>query len=155
MPSTDRKLELKAKTSVAQTGSQPYVYAKGLTVQGDGSEGHWSILVGESASKLVILNVGWQGVCGLVSGGGGVYFYWGAGSSPPSPPHTSNSDVRLHLVMIAGSEVICGFWSPKMFVNFSKSHYLYFMRFNFFLRGHLWVQPDCQSGPWLTKVKNP
>jgi hypothetical protein len=31
MPSTDRKLELKAKTSVAQTGSQPYVYAKGLT----------------------------------------------------------------------------------------------------------------------------
>jgi hypothetical protein len=31
MPSTDRKLELKAKTSVAQTGSQPYVYAKGLS----------------------------------------------------------------------------------------------------------------------------
>jgi hypothetical protein len=30
MPSTDRKLELKAKTSVAQTGFQPYVYAKGL-----------------------------------------------------------------------------------------------------------------------------
>jgi hypothetical protein len=30
MSSTDRKLELKAKTSVAQTGSQPYVYAKGL-----------------------------------------------------------------------------------------------------------------------------
>jgi hypothetical protein len=30
MPSTDRKLELKAKTSVAQTGSQPYVCAKGL-----------------------------------------------------------------------------------------------------------------------------
>jgi hypothetical protein len=32
MPSTDRKLELKAKTSVAQTGSQPYVYAKGLSL---------------------------------------------------------------------------------------------------------------------------
>jgi hypothetical protein len=32
MPSTDRKLELKAKTSVAQNGSQPYVYAKGLTL---------------------------------------------------------------------------------------------------------------------------
>jgi hypothetical protein len=31
MPSTDKKLELKAKTSVAQTGSQPFVYAKGLT----------------------------------------------------------------------------------------------------------------------------
>jgi hypothetical protein len=31
MPSTDRKLELKAKTSVAQTGSQLFVYAKGLT----------------------------------------------------------------------------------------------------------------------------
>jgi hypothetical protein len=31
MPSTDRKLELKAKTSVAQTDSQPYVYAKGLS----------------------------------------------------------------------------------------------------------------------------
>jgi hypothetical protein len=30
MQSTDRKLELKAKTSVAQTDSQPYVYAKGL-----------------------------------------------------------------------------------------------------------------------------
>jgi hypothetical protein len=30
MPSTDRKIELKAKTSVAQTDSQPYVYAKGL-----------------------------------------------------------------------------------------------------------------------------
>jgi hypothetical protein len=30
MPSTDRRLELKAKTSVAQTDSQPYVYAKGL-----------------------------------------------------------------------------------------------------------------------------
>jgi hypothetical protein len=30
MPSTDRKLDLKAKKSVAQTGSQPYVYAKGL-----------------------------------------------------------------------------------------------------------------------------
>jgi hypothetical protein len=33
MPSTDRKLELKAKTSVAQTDSQPYVYAKGLRNQ--------------------------------------------------------------------------------------------------------------------------
>jgi hypothetical protein len=32
MPSTGRKLELKAKTSVAQTGSQPYVYAKGLII---------------------------------------------------------------------------------------------------------------------------
>jgi hypothetical protein len=30
MPPTDRKLELKANTSVAQTGSQPFVYAKGL-----------------------------------------------------------------------------------------------------------------------------
>jgi hypothetical protein len=30
MPSTDRKLELKAKTSVAQTASQAAVYAKGL-----------------------------------------------------------------------------------------------------------------------------
>jgi translation machinery-associated protein 16 len=30
MPSTDRKLELKAKTSVAQTGLQPFVYAKRL-----------------------------------------------------------------------------------------------------------------------------
>jgi hypothetical protein len=32
MPSTDRKLELKAKTSVDQTGSQAAVYAKGLNV---------------------------------------------------------------------------------------------------------------------------
>jgi hypothetical protein len=32
MPSTDRKLELKAKTSVAQTASQAAVYAKGLTL---------------------------------------------------------------------------------------------------------------------------
>jgi hypothetical protein len=30
MPSTDRKLELKAKTSVAQTVSQTFVYAKEL-----------------------------------------------------------------------------------------------------------------------------
>jgi hypothetical protein len=30
MPSTDRKLELKAKTSMAQTASQADVYAKGL-----------------------------------------------------------------------------------------------------------------------------
>jgi hypothetical protein len=30
MPSTDRKLELKAKTSMAQTSSQATVYAKGL-----------------------------------------------------------------------------------------------------------------------------
>jgi hypothetical protein len=30
MPSTDRKLELKANTSVAQTASQAAVYAKGL-----------------------------------------------------------------------------------------------------------------------------
>jgi hypothetical protein len=32
MPSSDRKLELKAKTSVAQTASQTAVYAEGLTV---------------------------------------------------------------------------------------------------------------------------
>jgi hypothetical protein len=31
MPSTDRKLELKAKPSVVQTASQAVVYAKGLT----------------------------------------------------------------------------------------------------------------------------
>jgi hypothetical protein len=31
MPSTDGKLELKAKTSVVQTVSQPFVSAKGLT----------------------------------------------------------------------------------------------------------------------------
>jgi hypothetical protein len=30
MPSTGRKLELKAKASVAQTGSRPFVFAKGL-----------------------------------------------------------------------------------------------------------------------------
>jgi hypothetical protein len=32
MPSTDRKLELKAMTSVAQTVSQAAVYAKGSTL---------------------------------------------------------------------------------------------------------------------------
>jgi hypothetical protein len=32
MPSTDRKLELKAKTSVAQTALQAAVYAKGLII---------------------------------------------------------------------------------------------------------------------------
>jgi hypothetical protein len=36
MPSTDRKLELKAKTSVAQTASQAAVYAKGLKPAGYG-----------------------------------------------------------------------------------------------------------------------
>jgi hypothetical protein len=35
MPSTDRKLELKTKTPVAQTGSQPFVYAKGLKRSGE------------------------------------------------------------------------------------------------------------------------
>jgi hypothetical protein len=30
VPSTDRKLELKAKTSMAQTASQAAVYAKGV-----------------------------------------------------------------------------------------------------------------------------
>jgi hypothetical protein len=42
MPSTDRKLELKAKTSVSQTASQASVYAKELNftaiislIQGD------------------------------------------------------------------------------------------------------------------------
>jgi hypothetical protein len=30
MPSTDRKLELKAKTSMTQTASQASVYAKGI-----------------------------------------------------------------------------------------------------------------------------
>jgi hypothetical protein len=34
MPSTDRKLELKAKTSMAQTASQVAVYAKGLNDTG-------------------------------------------------------------------------------------------------------------------------
>jgi hypothetical protein len=33
MPSTDRKLELNAKTSVAQTASQAAVYAKGLKIK--------------------------------------------------------------------------------------------------------------------------
>jgi hypothetical protein len=39
MPSTDIKLELKAKTSVAETGSQPFVYDKGLTSALDGVGG--------------------------------------------------------------------------------------------------------------------
>jgi hypothetical protein len=38
MPSTDRKLELKAKTSMAQTASQTTVYAKGLTVVTEGGQ---------------------------------------------------------------------------------------------------------------------
>jgi hypothetical protein len=39
MPSTDRKLELKAKPSVAQTASQAAVCAKGLT---SSAEPKWS-----------------------------------------------------------------------------------------------------------------
>jgi hypothetical protein len=39
MPSTDRKLGLKAKTSVAQTASQTFVYVKGLTSALDGVQG--------------------------------------------------------------------------------------------------------------------
>jgi hypothetical protein len=38
MPSTDRKLELKAKTSMAQTASQAAVYAKGLNWSNGDSE---------------------------------------------------------------------------------------------------------------------
>jgi hypothetical protein len=55
MPSTDRKLELKAKTSVAQTGSQPFVYAKGLS----GSSGSWRGLWG-----LDGVGSGWEQVAG-------------------------------------------------------------------------------------------
>jgi hypothetical protein len=44
MPSTDRKLEVKAKTSVAQTGSQPFVYAKGLIRK----------------HRLLIVNIDWS-----------------------------------------------------------------------------------------------
>ena len=33
MPSTDRRLELKEKTSMAQTAGQAFVYAKGLRVK--------------------------------------------------------------------------------------------------------------------------
>ena len=38
MPSTDRRLELKEKTSMVQTIWQPVVYAKGLTGIGYGGE---------------------------------------------------------------------------------------------------------------------
>jgi hypothetical protein len=42
MPSTDRKLELKAKTSVAQTASQAAVCAKGLNHdEGTAQSVHW------------------------------------------------------------------------------------------------------------------
>jgi hypothetical protein len=45
MPSTDRKLELKGKTSVAQTGSQPYVYAKGLRESRKKKDSFWEMVV--------------------------------------------------------------------------------------------------------------
>jgi hypothetical protein len=51
MPSTDRKLELKAKTSVAQTGSQPFVYAKRLTVFG--GKFRLVLLLERKTSKLI------------------------------------------------------------------------------------------------------
>jgi hypothetical protein len=47
MPSTDRKLEVKAKTSMAQTASQAVVYAKGLT-----EPQHSPIAVQEIYSRL-------------------------------------------------------------------------------------------------------
>jgi hypothetical protein len=34
--------------------------------------------------------------------------------------------------MSVGTKVIHGLWTPKMFVNFNKSHYLYFMHLNTF-----------------------
>jgi hypothetical protein len=69
MPSTDRKLELIAKTSVAQTGSQPYVYAKELKyiqflVHGDVFTGSFSwyvncqeVAVGNVLSNVIKCNV--------------------------------------------------------------------------------------------------
>jgi hypothetical protein len=55
MPSTDRKLELKAKTSVAQTASQAAVCAKGLTPSS-----------GSSYDPYKLLYVGVSGFGGLV-----------------------------------------------------------------------------------------
>jgi hypothetical protein len=40
MPSTDRKLELKAKTSMAQNASQAAVYAEGLTTEHSETAAH-------------------------------------------------------------------------------------------------------------------
>jgi hypothetical protein len=41
MPSTDRKLELKAKTSMAHTASQVAVYTKGLRYKAGQSTVGW------------------------------------------------------------------------------------------------------------------
>jgi hypothetical protein len=51
MPSTDRKLELKANTSVAQTGSQPFVYAKGLTLSWPFNRTSGKVTISESHRK--------------------------------------------------------------------------------------------------------
>jgi hypothetical protein len=91
----------------------------------DGREGQWGILIGESACKPGVTRGLW------VDFRGSVYLYWG---KLPLPPQTSNSDVGLHLIMTVDREVICGFWFPEMFVNFSKSHYLNFMCVHFFFR---------------------
>ena len=39
----------------------------------------------------------------------------------------SNGNLAFHKIMNVGNEVIYGLQTPEMFVNFNKSHYLYFM----------------------------
>jgi hypothetical protein len=70
MPSTDRKLELKVKTSVAQTGSQPFVYAKELTGPLCPLSVHGSrVTKVPGGPQTCILNILW--LSGGAGGGGG------------------------------------------------------------------------------------
>jgi hypothetical protein len=91
MPSTDRKLELKAKTSVAQTVSQPFVYAKGLnSATNEPLHQHSNPLMSDRAgdSSFGIVTGPRTGYVGLRRGRGNTFFVsrtsrWALGSIQP------------------------------------------------------------------------
>jgi hypothetical protein len=70
MPSTDRKLELKAKTSMAQAASQAAVYAKGLIcslkyiqdLKVSPNSLFWGSLVGFTNIRIKPVLMGWCSV---------------------------------------------------------------------------------------------
>jgi len=65
---------------------------------------------------------------------------------------TSDCTLALHAVMNADNKVIYGLQTAKMFVNFSTSHYLYFMYLNtFFEKGSVgFSRPSMRSMAKIT-----
>jgi hypothetical protein len=65
---------------------------------------------------------------------------------------TSNWNLAVHSKMNVGNKVIYGIYTPKMFVNFNKSHCLWFMHLNAsFWEGVCRFHSDSQRGAWHKK----